>query len=133
EQPAPTPAGPQLVVRTVAAPDAHYSPDEYVQLTATRVHVSRPQRSAFWQAVGSYFVDRSTSAILTVGVQVNGKSVGVLPLATIKRAAAGGVTREIKENEPLTSPLPLQQSDQVSFPATLVERSDQTATKLLNA
>src|SRR5262249_46147799 len=65
EQPAPTVAGPQLVVRTVAAPDAHYSPDEYVQLVATRVHVSRRQRSAFWQAVGSYFVDRSTSAILT--------------------------------------------------------------------
>src|SRR5262249_9585585 len=51
ETPPDPPAGPQLVVRTVAAPDAHYSPDEYVQLTATRVHVSRPQRSAFWQAV----------------------------------------------------------------------------------
>src|SRR5262249_57044533 len=42
EKPPEPAAGPQLVVRTVAAPDAHYSPDEYVQLTATRVHVSRP-------------------------------------------------------------------------------------------
>src|SRR5262249_35640985 len=41
ERPPEPAAGPQLVVRTVAAPDAHYSPDEYVQLTATRVHVSR--------------------------------------------------------------------------------------------
>src|SRR5262249_38244152 len=57
ERPHALAAGPQHVVRTVAAPDAHYSPDEYVQLTATRVHVSPPQRSAFWQAVGSYFVD----------------------------------------------------------------------------
>jgi hypothetical protein len=133
EKPPEPAAGPQLVVRTLAAPDAHYNPDEYVQLTATRVHVSRPQRSAFWQAVGSYFVDRSSSAILTVGVQVNGKSVGVLPLATIKTAAAGGVTREIKENEPLTSPLRLQQSDQVSLQASLVEASDETETKLVNA
>jgi hypothetical protein len=132
EKPPEPPAGPQIVVRTVPAQDAHYSPDEYVQLVARRAHVSRPQRSAFWQAVGSYFVDRSTSAILTVGVQVNGKSVGVLPLATIKTAAAGGVTRDVKENEPLTSPLRLQQSDQVSLQATLVDASEETETKLVN-
>jgi hypothetical protein len=29
--------------------------------------------------MGSYFVSRSTSAILTVGMQVNGQTVGVLP------------------------------------------------------
>jgi hypothetical protein len=133
EKPPEPAAGPQIVVRTVPAHDAHYSPDEYVQLVATRVHVSRPQRSAFWQAVGSYFVDRSTSAILTVGVQVNGKSVGVLPLATIKTAAAGGITRDVKENEPLTAPLRLQQSDQVSLQTTLVEASEGTETKLVNA
>jgi hypothetical protein len=132
EQPAPPAAGPQLVVRTVAARDAQYSPDEYLQLVATRVHVGRPQRSAFWQSLGGYFVDRSTSAILTVGVQVNGQSVGVLPLATIKTGAAG-ITREVKENQPLTSPLRLQQSDQVTLQATLVEASEETETKLVNA
>jgi hypothetical protein len=133
EQPAPPPSGPQLVVRTVPAAHAQYSPDEYVQLVATRVHISRQQRSAFWQSVGAYLVDRSSSAILTVGVQVNGKSVGALPLATIKTAAAGSVTRDVKENEPLTSPLRLQQSDQVSLQASLVEATEDTETKLVNA
>jgi hypothetical protein len=132
ETPAP-PSGPQLVVRTVPARGARYDPNEYIQLVATRVHVSRQQRSAFWQAVGSYLVDRSSSAILTVGVQVNGKSVGALPLATIKTAAAGGVTRDVKENEPLTSPLRLQRGDQVSLQASLVEATEDTETKLVNA
>ena len=112
-----------------AAERAQYSPDEYVQLVATRVHVSRQQRSAFWQSVGRVLVDRSSSAILTVGVQVNGKSVGALPLATIKTARRAAVTRDVKENEPLTSPLRLQQSDQVSLQASLVEATEDTETK----
>src|SRR5262245_60145594 len=75
---------PQLVVRTIPVRQPQYRPDEYLQPIATRVHVAPPQQSAFWRAVGSYFVSRSTSAILTVGVQINTQNVGVVPLATVK-------------------------------------------------
>src|SRR4029450_10320385 len=104
----------------------------YLQPIATRVHVAPPQRSAFWRAVGSYFVSRSTSAILTVGVQVNTQNVGVVPLATVK-TGSGAVTREVKENQPITPPLRLQQGDQLTLQASLVEASEENETKLVNA
>jgi hypothetical protein len=131
---APPAAGgaPELVLRTVAVTNPQYRPDEYLQIVAERVHVARPQRSAFWQAVGSYFVARSTSAILTVGVLLNGQNVGVLPLATVK-TASGGVTRDVKENQPLTAPLRLQRGDQLTLQASLVEASEENETRLVNA
>ena len=51
---------------------------------------------------------------------MNGQTVGVLPLATVK-SGSGGVTREVKENQPLTPPLRLQRGDQVTLQASLVE------------
>jgi hypothetical protein len=123
---------PELVVRTIPVDHPQYRPDEYVQAIAVRVHVARPQQSAFWKSVGSYFVSRSTSAILTVGMQVNGQAVGLLPLATVK-SGSGAVTREIKENQPLTAPLRLQRGDQLTLQATLVEASEENETRIVNA
>jgi hypothetical protein len=123
---------PEIVVRTVAVEHPQYRPDEYVQAVATRVHVARPQQSAFWRSVGSYFVSRSTSAILTVGMQVNGQTVGVLPLATVK-SGARTVTREVKENQSLTPPLRLQRGDQLTLQVSLVEASEENETKIVNA
>jgi hypothetical protein len=125
-------ASPELALRAVPAADRAYQPEEYLQLVARRVHVAPPQRSAFWRAVGSRFVNRSTSALLTVGVQVNGQTVGVLPLATVK-VSSGNVTREVKANQPLTPPLRLQRGDQVSLQASLVEASEENETRLVNA
>jgi hypothetical protein len=122
----------ELVVRTVAVEHPEYRPDDYLQAVATRVHVARPQQSAFWRSVGSYFVSRSTSAILTVGMQMNGQTVGVLPLATVK-IGSGTVTREVKENQPLTPPLRLQRGDQVTLQASLVEASEENETRIVNA
>ncbi len=123
---------PELVVRTIPVEHPQYDPDQYVQAIATRVHVARPQQSAFWRAIGSYFVSRSTSAILTVGMQVNGQTVGLLPLATVK-SASDTVTREVKENQPLTAPLRLQRGDQVTLQASLVEASEENETRIVNA
>ncbi len=129
----PSPAeAPELVVRTVAITQPGYRAEEYLQPVATRVHVAPPQRSAFWRAVGSYFVARSTSAILTVGVQVNGQTVGVLPLATVK-TASGAVTREVKEHQPLSPPLRLQRGDQLTLQVSLVEASEENETRVVNA
>src|SRR5262249_42663832 len=130
--PPPPTSGPALVVRTVPRQDARYDPEDYLQLVATRAHLGRPQGSAFWRSLGAYFVERSTSVILTVGAKVNDQAVGVLPLATIK-TASGGVVREVKENQPLTSPLRLQQGDRVGLQASLVEASQETETSLVNA
>ncbi len=130
--PAPTGDQPALVLRTVPARDGQYRPEEYLQLVATRVHVAGPQQSAFWRAVGSHFVSRASSAILTVGVQVNGQSVGVAPLATLK-TASGAVTREVKENQPLAPPLRLQRGDQLTLQASLVEASEENETRLVQA
>lgn len=132
EPPQPADGAPILVLRTVAASDPQYRPEEYLQLVATRVHVTAPHRSAFWRKIGATFVDRSTTAILTVGVQVNGQTVGVVPLATVKTGAAT-VTREVKENQPLTAPLRLQRGDQLSVQASLVEASEENETRLVNA
>ena len=132
ETPASTANAPELVVRTVAVEHPQYRPDEYIQPIATRVHVARRQQSAFWRSVGSYFVSRSTSAILTVGMQVNGQTVGVLPLATVKNAS-GAVTREVKENQPLAPPLRLQRGDQVTLQASLVEASEENETRIVDA
>jgi len=129
---APTGTAPELVVRTIAVKNPQYRPDEYLQPIATRVHVAAPQQSAFWRAVGSYFVSRSTSAILTVGVQVNTQNVGVVPLVTVK-TGSGTVTREVKENQPITPPLRLQQGDQLTLQASLVEASEENETRLVNA
>jgi hypothetical protein len=129
------PAGdepPALVVRTVPVAHPAYRPEEYLQPIAARVHVAPPRDSAFWRAVGSYFVNRSTSAILTVGMQVNGQTVGVLPLATVK-TASDAVTREVKENQPLAPPLRLQRGDQVTIQASLVEASADNETRIVNA
>ena len=123
---------PELALRTVPAPGASYQPEEYLQLVATRIHIARPQRSAFWRAVGSQFVSRSTSAILTAGVQLNGQTVGVLPLATVKMTS-GAVTREVKANQPLGPPLRLQRGDQVTLQASLVEVSEEAETRLVNS
>jgi hypothetical protein len=131
EHPPPPPEAPELIARTVPALDARYSPDEYLQLIATRVHVGRPQRSPFWQSVSSYFVDRSTSVILTVGAQLNGQAVGALPLATLK-TASGAVTHELKEGQALAPPMRLQEGDQLTLQASLVETSEENETKLVD-
>jgi hypothetical protein len=123
---------PELVVRTIAVEHPQYRPDEYVQAVATRVHVTRPQQSAFWRSVGSYFVNRSTSAILTVGMEVNGQTVGLLPVATVK-SGSDTVTREVKENQPLTAPLRLQRGDQLTLRASLVEASEENETRIVNS
>src|SRR5262249_7945576 len=57
EQPPPPTDAPEIIARTVPAAGAQFNPDEYLQLVATRVHIGRPKRSAFWKSVGSYFVD----------------------------------------------------------------------------
>jgi hypothetical protein len=132
DAPASIDGAPELVVRTTPVDQPQYRPDEYVQAIATRAHVARPQQSAFWRSVGSYFVSRSTSAILTVGIQVNGQTVGLLPLATVK-SGSGAVTREIKENQPLTAPLRLQRGDQLTLQASLVEASEENETRIVNA
>src|SRR5262249_61739307 len=90
QPPPPTEAAPELIARTVPATGAHYSPDEYLQLIATRVHIGRPKRSAFWKGVSSYFLDRSSSVILTVGAQLNGQAVGGPPPAPLKTPAGPG-------------------------------------------
>lgn len=123
---------PEIALRAVPAKGQAYDPEEYLQLVARRVHIAKPKQSAFWRAVGSRFVSRSTSAILTVGVQVNGQTVGVLPLATVK-VSSGNVTREVKANQPLTPPLRVQRADQVTLQASLVEATDETETRLVNA
>jgi hypothetical protein len=131
-RPPDTDAPPELVIRTVPVAQPAYRPDEYVQPVAARVHVAPPRESAFWRSVGSYFVNRSTSAVLTVGMQVNGRTVGVLPLATVKTASAT-VSREVKENQPLTPPLRLQRGDQLTVQASLVEASEENETRIVNA
>ena len=132
DPPAAADGSPEIALRAVPAPDRPYDPEEYLQLVARRVHVAAPKRSAFWRAVGSRFVSRSTSAILTVGVQVNGQTVGVLPLATVK-VSSGNVTREVKANQPLTPPLRVQRGDQVTLQASLVEATEEAETRLVNA
>jgi hypothetical protein len=132
ETPSAKDGSPELALRVVPAPGQQYRPEEYLQLVARRVHVAPPKQSGFWRAVGSQFVNRSTSAILTVGVQVNGKTVGVLPLATVK-VSSGNVTREVKANQPLTPPLRVQRGDQVTLQASLVEASEEAETRLVNA
>jgi hypothetical protein len=132
-EPKPLPnQAPELIARTVPAAGAHYSPDEYLQLIATRVHIGRPQRSAFWQGVSSYFLDRSASVILTVGAQLNGQAVGALPLATLK-TASGAVTHELKEGQALAPPMRLQTGDQLTLQASLVETSEENETKIVDA
>src|SRR5262245_10051812 len=132
QPPPPTEAAPELIARTVPATGAHYSPDEYLQLIATRVHIGRPKRSAFWKGVSSYFLDRSSSVILTVGAQLNGQAVGALPLATIK-TASGAVTHELKEGQALAPPMRLQEGDQLTLQASLVETSEENETKIVDA
>jgi len=131
-QPPPPTDAPEIIARTVPAAGAQFSPDEYLQLVATRVHIGRPKRSAFWRSVGSYFVDRSTIVILTVGAQLNGQAVGALPLATLK-TASGAVTHELKEGQALAPPMRLQEGDQLTLQASLVETSEENETKIVNA
>jgi hypothetical protein len=132
EPPPPTEAAPELIARTVPAAGAHWNPDEYLQLIATRVHIGRPKRSAFWKSVSSYFLDRSSSVILTVGAQLNGQAVGALPLATLK-TASGAVTHELKEGQALAPPMRLQEGDQLTLQASLVETSEENETKIVDA
>lgn len=122
---------PELLVRTVPAATPRHAIDEYLQLVVARVHVARPRQGSPWWSPQRYFAEPSTRTILTIGAQVNGQSVGVLPVAALETRSAA-VVREVKENQPLAPPLRLQEGDQLTLQASLVEVSEENASRLMD-
>ena len=134
EQTAPPPSGPQLVVRTVPAERARYNPDEYVQLVATRVHVSRQQRSAFWQSVGAYLrgpLDQRDPDRGRAGERQDASAPCPSPPSRRRRRAASRETSRRTSRSPRR--FACSSSDQVTLQASLVEATEDTETKLVNA
>lgn len=116
---------------TVPAAGARHESDEYLQLVVDRVHVRRAEDPPPWWSPRRYLEERSTRTILTIGVQLNSQTIGVLPVAALE-ARAETVVREVKDNQPLTPPLRLQEGDQLTLQASLVEATAESATRLMD-
>lgn len=122
---------PELLLRTVPAPQARHAADEYIQLVVERVHIARSQEPSPWWSPRRYLRERATRTLLTISVQLNGQTIGVLPVAALE-TRGGALVREVKEQQPLTPPVRLQRGDEITLQASLVDTTEESATRFMD-